>query len=141
MILLYSLAIALSWSIASIIQKILLTKITPIFMLLSVAVILSIFMIIIAFFYVEQQELFIDYYIIFLLFLITILGFLIPNLLLFNLLHNNDINKVIGLAYISPMITVFLAWLILNEKINISSIFGTIFIIIGTYFITYGDTH
>lgn len=133
-----SISVALSWSISSIVQKDILKKISPNKLFLLVSILLFIILVTLALL-TDNTSLFsisdMDLYTIFQILVITIVGFLIPYSLLLNLINNNDVNRVISLAYITPIITVFLAWIFIGENINIYSILGSVFIVLGSYII------
>ena len=55
------------------------------------------------------------------------------------LLKKMEATKISVIAFITPMVAVFLGWLILDEKINWYVAIGTIFVLAGIGFVNYGD--
>lgn len=138
-----SIAIATCWSISSILQKDVFSEVNPNTLLFYVAMMFCGMMIVLAILRpdIVDVRLSMDYYRYVQMALIALLGFFVPNFLLFNLIGENDVNRVIALSYISPMITVLLAWLLLNERINVYSVVGVILISTGAYLIATHTTN
>jgi drug/metabolite transporter (DMT)-like permease len=61
------------------------------------------------------------------------------NVIYYYILKDNNTSMVIALESISPLITLILAYYLLNEKINVNGIIGIILIILGVICICYND--
>ena len=131
--------IAFLWSLHPIFHKFLQKKIDVIIMFILVWLSTSFFMI----FYVIYNNKHILHniktitkYEVAIFFIIGIIS-VIANYLYFTTIKQSDSYIVAALTYCSPLFTVFIAYILLNEKISLSSVIGIMFIILGATLLSY----
>lgn len=136
-----ALIVASGWGIASIINKYILSHYQVshsalLFLITSIAFIFLMGMYIIHPSDFELNKIQWSHTLIFKLIATTIIGYLIAYYTLFYLVKNYDVHKVIGLSYITPLITLILAYLFLKKekrRINGKSVMAIVFIVLGAY--------
>lgn len=73
----------------------------------------------------------------FLLILTFFIASFICNLLYLNVLKKDDIASILLIFILTPIITIIMSSLILNELLNIKQIFGCLLVSLGLFFIFY----
>lgn len=133
-----ALGVALLWSIAPIIHKAVLNKVTPRMLLIFNGITIGIIVLIYALLnkdavLQEASELSRDT-IGWMLIAVTLSWFLAP-LIFYSVLQKGTGHIIIALAYSSPLFAMILAWLFLREKITLMSFIGVCLIVIGIVFL------
>jgi drug/metabolite transporter (DMT)-like permease len=133
--------VASGWGVASIINKYILShnQVSPSALLLIITSIAFVFLI--GLYFIHPTDFELDkinwsHTLIFKLITTTVLGYLIAYYTLFYLTQKYDVHKVIALSYITPLITLILAYLFLKKekrRINAKSLMAIVFIVLGTY--------
>lgn len=67
----------------------------------------------------------------------SLFGAVIPNLIFLKLIKNNKASIVTALTYTTPIFTFLLAYLFINEKINIETVIGICLVTIGIILIAF----
>jgi len=137
-----TLIISILWAIGPIAQKLLLVDFSASIILIFSSVFYTLCAILYGIY--NRNELkksfrIIKYKHILLLFVSGVLSGFLANRLYFLTLKNNSSAIVTGLTAGFPLITVFLAYYILSEKISLVSIFGILLVCIGVILIGYGE--
>lgn len=131
-----SFSVALMWGISAICQKVYLRQVSIEMAMLISAVTLMVCVIVMTMLY--PKEVFahpISIRDTLLVAFASIVGIFFANLTLFRALKQYNVNTVISLSYVTPLIVLLLAYFILNEPISISAVLGTIMIILGAWLI------
>lgn len=133
--------ISIIWGFVPVIIKLYLHELPPEFILLSSSIIFFIGSFIYTYFFKYNQIIEgynkSTYKIIIIVILTFLLASVISNLLYLKYLKKNNLNILSIIIGLAPAITVIAAYFLLNERLTLLQLFGTLFILIGLVFILY----
>ncbi len=131
-----SLFVAFGWAIASILQKYLLRSLEPTFFLLWI---FGFAFLVVGLLYlssptpIDIPRFSLRTY--GLVALTALVGFVGPYMVLLHLIKHYNVSKVIALAYVTPLITLFLSRLFLQEHISKTGALGVVLIVSGAFLV------
>lgn len=131
--------VAFLWSLHPICHKILKNNIDAFYIFILIWLFTSIFMIFIIIYYkkhVYHNIINLTKYEIFILLFLGIISVL-SNFIYFYVIKNDNAYIVSALTYSSPIFTIMIAYLLLNDIITFNAIIGIIFIIIGAIILSF----
>jgi len=137
-LIIHSIVIAVSWAVAAVLQKDILTFTNPNTLLAINYTIGLLSLLLITLFkndFIDFVPPNVPYYRYIQIIAFVWLNSVLPNVLLYSLIQSNDVNRVTALASTYPLFTLILAWIILKERINIYSVVGILLIVSGSFVI------
>lgn len=134
----HSIVITLSWAVAAVLQKDILTFIhsnTLLAINYTIGLLSLLFITLFKNDFIDFVPPNVPYYRYIQIIVFVWLNSVLPNVLLYGLIQTNDVNRVTALASTYPIFTLILAWIFLKERVNLYSVLGILLIVSGSFLI------